>query len=104
MLTTAAISITVREMSTGATKRIAARDLPFDPMGLLRSERTIPWGTPGKLIGTRAYRPIEADTERGITARRASESHIDGAGYAAWPVAASGTASCTGSVISVDFT
>jgi hypothetical protein len=34
MLTTAATSITVSEMSTGATKRIANREIPFDSLGL----------------------------------------------------------------------
>ena len=44
MLITAATNITVSDTRTGATKRIADRDIPFDRMGLLRSDRIIPRG------------------------------------------------------------
>ena len=41
MLRTAATSITVSERRTGATKRIAKRDIPFESLGLRRG-RFIP--------------------------------------------------------------
>jgi hypothetical protein len=38
MLITAATNITLRDTSTGATKRIADRDIPVDPTRLLRPD------------------------------------------------------------------
>src|SRR5579863_4892722 len=46
MLTTPATSMTNRDTSTGATNRIAELDMPWDPTGLLRSERIIPGASP----------------------------------------------------------
>jgi hypothetical protein len=44
MLSTAATNITVSEMRTGATKRTADRDIPFESLEWLRSNRFIPSG------------------------------------------------------------
>jgi hypothetical protein len=56
MLITAATNITVSERRTGATNRIADREVLFGPIGLLRSDRIIPRGhrrkgIEAKLIG-----------------------------------------------------